>query len=200
MIGPAMASPVMLRWRRARVSTSCHTPSAPQLGMSMMPWPARTGAEGAPLRGPVHERWAAERQRSGAALSAAFFDWPYPPSRGIDAYSGEPLYDEYGQSKKAAESAAPFLLLLLPAAHARRRPVGRAAVPLRGQHGRVPPEVRRPTRSGRRSSAKSVNTIMITGDAMGRPLIEALERQPDRYDLSSLSSRQQQRGRLLPDR
>ena len=27
---------------------------------------------------------------------------------------------------------------------------------------------------------------MITGDAMGRPLIEALERSGDRYDLSSL--------------
>jgi acyl-CoA synthetase (AMP-forming)/AMP-acid ligase II len=33
---------------------------------------------------------------------------------------------------------------------------------------------------------EKVNMIMITGDAMGRPLIEALERSGDKYDLSSL--------------
>jgi acyl-CoA synthetase (AMP-forming)/AMP-acid ligase II len=33
---------------------------------------------------------------------------------------------------------------------------------------------------------EKVNMIMITGDAMGRPLIEALERSGGRYDLSSL--------------
>ena len=32
------------------------------------------------------------------------------------------------------------------------------------------------------------NVIMITGDAMGRPLIEALDEDPSRYDLSSLVS------------
>ncbi len=32
-----------------------------------------------------------------------------------------------------------------------------------------------------------VNTAMITGDAMGRPLVEALEADPDRFDLSSLA-------------
>lgn len=31
-----------------------------------------------------------------------------------------------------------------------------------------------------------VNTVMITGDAMARPLVEALEADPDRWDLSSL--------------
>ncbi len=33
---------------------------------------------------------------------------------------------------------------------------------------------------------EKVNMLMITGDAMGRPLIEALEEQPDAHDLSSL--------------
>jgi len=33
---------------------------------------------------------------------------------------------------------------------------------------------------------EGVNTVMITGDAMARPLIEALEEDPARYDLSSL--------------
>jgi acyl-CoA synthetase (AMP-forming)/AMP-acid ligase II len=33
-----------------------------------------------------------------------------------------------------------------------------------------------------------VNAMMITGDAMGRPLIEALEAEPDRWDTSSLLS------------
>jgi len=36
---------------------------------------------------------------------------------------------------------------------------------------------------------EKVNVLMITGDAMGRPLIEALEQEPSRsYDLSSLFS------------
>ncbi len=34
--------------------------------------------------------------------------------------------------------------------------------------------------------AEKVNTMMITGDAMARPLIETLEEDPDRWDLSSL--------------
>ena len=34
--------------------------------------------------------------------------------------------------------------------------------------------------------AERVNTIMITGDAMARPLIETLQQQPGRWDLSSL--------------
>ena len=35
---------------------------------------------------------------------------------------------------------------------------------------------------------EAVNSVMITGDAMGRPLIEALEAEPDRWDTSSLLS------------
>jgi 3-oxocholest-4-en-26-oate---CoA ligase len=34
--------------------------------------------------------------------------------------------------------------------------------------------------------AEKVNMVMITGDAMGKPLIEALEENRDRYDLSSM--------------
>lgn len=34
--------------------------------------------------------------------------------------------------------------------------------------------------------AEKVNMVMITGDAMGKPLIETLDRSRDRYDLSSL--------------
>jgi acyl-CoA synthetase (AMP-forming)/AMP-acid ligase II len=34
--------------------------------------------------------------------------------------------------------------------------------------------------------AEGVNAIMIAGDAMGRPMIEALEAEPDRWDTSSL--------------
>ena len=33
---------------------------------------------------------------------------------------------------------------------------------------------------------EKVNAIMITGDAMGRPLIETIEQRGDEYDLSSL--------------
>ena len=35
---------------------------------------------------------------------------------------------------------------------------------------------------------EGINSMMITGDAMGRPLIEALHAHPDRYDVSSLFS------------
>src|SRR5699024_9057586 len=34
--------------------------------------------------------------------------------------------------------------------------------------------------------AEAVSTMIITGDAMARPLVEALQAEPDRWDLSSL--------------
>ena len=45
-----------------------------------------------------------------------------------------------------------------------------------------------PDRVWRAVEAEGVNSIMITGDAMGRPLAETLEASPDTYDLSSLVS------------
>ena len=45
-----------------------------------------------------------------------------------------------------------------------------------------------PARSWDLIEQEQINAIMITGDAMGRPLIEALQAEPDRWDTSSLFS------------
>ena len=56
---------------------------------------------------------------------------------------------------------------------------------IRGTHHRAAPAVRRRTRCGRPSSSYRIATLAITGDAMARPLIEALQRAAT-YDTSSL--------------
>ena len=75
---------------------------------------------------------------------------------------------------RRARPAGPLTFLPIAPAHARRHPVGVMQLP--GQHGRARRQVRPAPGLGSWSSARRSTRMMITGDAMGRPLIEALER------------------------
>ena len=71
-------------------------------------------------------------------------------------------------------------------AHARRHPVVGDGPELRRQPDHPGRRSSTPTRSGGSSRRERVNSVMITGDAMGKPLIEALDEPGRSYDLSSL--------------
>jgi acyl-CoA synthetase (AMP-forming)/AMP-acid ligase II len=104
---------------------------------------------------------------------------------GIDAYTNERVTHDNQLAEKAAASAAPLISLCLP--------------PL--MHGAAQWSVLRfsfegntvilqrrfdPEDAWRIVERERVNNMMITGDAMGRPLIEALEAiGPDSVDISS---------------
>jgi 3-oxocholest-4-en-26-oate---CoA ligase len=108
---------------------------------------------------------------------------------GIDAYTNEPVASEHQLSEKASATETPLISLCLP--------------PL--MHGAAQWSIMRflfdgsttvlarrfdPHGSWRQVERWGVNNLMITGDAMGRPLIEALaelDDQDQRPDLSSLA-------------
>ena len=66
------------------------------------------------------------------------------------------------------------------AAHARQRAVDDVQHLLRRRHGRAVdrPPLRRRRRSGSSSTSESVNTVSLVGDAMARPLVDALKDRP----------------------
>ena len=59
---------------------------------------------------------------------------------------------------------------------------GGNTVVIQRRHGRHGPA----RHLGERSCASRCNILLIVGDAFGRPLVEHLETNPERYDLSSL--------------
>ncbi len=119
----------------------------------------------------------------------------YALGGGIDAYSGEPLDDEYGQSKKAAESAAPLVSLCCPPLMHGAAQWGTLRFLFEGNTVVFIPKF---SAEGvwRLVEREHVATLSITGDAMARPLIEWLDDNPDTYDVSSLVAVGQQRGRV----
>ena len=105
--------------------------------------------------------------------------------QGIDASTGHKVQTDDELAKKGAGRPPPVVLLNTPPLDARRRAVGHARPAGPGQHHHPDAEVRR--RGGvEHRRAEGANSVLIAGDAMGRPMIEALEAEPDRWDLSSL--------------
>ncbi len=106
---------------------------------------------------------------------------------GIDAYTNEPVADEWTLAKKAAEAQAPLRSLNLP-------PLMHGAAQwgfLRfAFEGNVSVMLRRfdPHEVWRVVERERINSLSITGDAMARPMIEALDDLggPAALDLSSL--------------
>lgn len=106
---------------------------------------------------------------------------------GIDAYTNEPVADEWTLAKKAAEAEAPLRSLNLP-------PLMHGAAQwgfLRfAFEGNVIVMLRRfdAHEVWRTVERERINSLSITGDAMARPMIEALEEMGglDSLDLSSL--------------
>ena len=119
---------------------------------------------------------------------------------GIDAVTGAQgrVRHRAGREGRRAE-AVPIVSFMLPPLMHGAAPVGHARHDVPGQHDRAHRRSSTPTRCGDASSARGVNAIMITGDAMGRPLIEALDDGPDRYDPSLAARGELERGALLAD-
>ena len=102
---------------------------------------------------------------------------------GIDFTTGERLPDEWEQIRRGTAGPGRHGPADHSAAHPRQRAVGHAAWPVLRRHGGVRAAVR-PARGLARRAAARVNVLMIIGDAMARPLIEAY--QEEEYDVSSL--------------
>ncbi|CAN5529418.1 acyl-CoA synthetase [soil metagenome] len=107
--------------------------------------------------------------------------------QGIDALSGERVPHEYFRAEQAAASPTPLIFCVIP-------PLmhGAAQIATLSQWftGSTLVLIRKFSAEGVWDvfQAEGVNSVIITGDAMAVPLIEALEAEPERWDLSQLIS------------
>ena len=107
--------------------------------------------------------------------------------QGIDALTGERVTSEYFRAEQAAASTTPLIFCVIP-------PLmhGAAQIATLSQWfiGTTLVLVRKFTPEGVWDvfHAEGVNSVLITGDAMARPLMDALEAEPERWDLSQLIS------------
>jgi 3-oxocholest-4-en-26-oate---CoA ligase len=109
---------------------------------------------------------------------------------GIDVYTNEPVASEYQLAEKAAAIETPIVSLCLPPL---MHGAAQWAVMRFLFEGGTTVLARRfdPEEAWRTIERWKVNSVMITGDAMGRPLIEALEELDaagTAVDLSSLAA------------
>lgn len=93
---------------------------------------------------------------------------------GIDAFTREPVADEWAQSKAAAGSPAPLVFLWIPPLMHGAAFCGTLMQLFQGNTNVLVPHFD-PEEVWRLIAQHRVNSLLITGDAMGRPLIEALE-------------------------
>ena len=92
---------------------------------------------------------------------------------GIDFQTGVRIEDEHQMSRLAEEAEPSVGLVLAPLMHGAAQ-WGTLGGLIRGQHLGAAPAVRRPRGVARPSSSYRIATLAITGDAMARPLIDAL--------------------------
>ncbi|MSX75265.1 MAG: AMP-binding protein, partial [Actinobacteria bacterium] len=107
--------------------------------------------------------------------------------QGIDALTGERVSSEFARAEQAAQSETPLIFCIIP-------PLmhGAAQIATLSQWflGSTLVVVRKfdPEEIWTLFAAEGVNSVLITGDAMARPLVDALDAEPDRWDLSQLVS------------
>jgi len=107
--------------------------------------------------------------------------------QGIDALTGERVASEYTRSEQAAASENPLVFCVIP-------PLmhGAAQIATLSQWflGSTLVMVRKFDAEGVWDlfESQGVNSVLLTGDAMARPLMDALDAEPDRWDLSALIS------------
>jgi acyl-CoA synthetase (AMP-forming)/AMP-acid ligase II len=107
--------------------------------------------------------------------------------QGIDALTGEKVATEYTRAEQAGASETPLIFCVIP-------PLmhGAAQIATLSQWflGSTLVLVRKFDAEGVWDlfAEERVNSVIITGDAMARPLMDALEAHPGRWDLSSLIS------------
>jgi acyl-CoA synthetase (AMP-forming)/AMP-acid ligase II len=106
---------------------------------------------------------------------------------GIDAFTRERVPDEFHHSKNAGASEGQLIFLIAPPLMHGAAQVATLMSLMQGNRLVLMPKF-----DGGEVwnlvDREKVNSILITGDAMGRPLIEALDDSPDDLDLSSLLS------------
>ncbi|UXA17493.1 acyl-CoA synthetase [Mycobacterium sp. SMC-4] len=106
---------------------------------------------------------------------------------GTDFATGEPIADEYGLAKQAAESGPMVRYPIPPMIHGATQSATWMAL-FSGQTTVLVPEFD-PDEVWRTIAEHKVNLLFFTGDAMARPLLDALLAHQDKgneYDLSSL--------------
>jgi len=104
---------------------------------------------------------------------------------GVDAYTNERVVDGHQLARKAAENEAPLVSLNIPPLMHGAAQWGALRFLFDGSTivliRRFDPDV-----VWQLVEDESISTMIITGDAMARPLIETLRADPNRWDLSSL--------------
>ncbi|WP_197375427.1 acyl-CoA synthetase [Mycolicibacterium baixiangningiae] len=106
---------------------------------------------------------------------------------GTDFATGEPIADEYGLAKQAAENAPMIRYPIPPMIHGATQSATWMAL-FAGQTVVLVPEFD-PEEVWRTCAKHKVNLLFFTGDAMARPLLDALiahQERGDEFDLSSL--------------
>ncbi len=107
--------------------------------------------------------------------------------QGIDALTGERVASEYSRAEQAAASPTGLVFCVIP-------PLmhGAAQIATLSQWflGSTLVLVRKfdPELVWSLFESEGVNSVLLTGDAMARPLMDALDAEPDRWDLSNLVS------------
>jgi acyl-CoA synthetase (AMP-forming)/AMP-acid ligase II len=105
--------------------------------------------------------------------------------QGIDALTGHKVTSDTELAEKALSNPFPITTFMLPPLMHGACQWGMLGMMFQGNTVALTPRFD-PADVWTTVERERANAIMITGDAMGRPLIEALEADPDRWDTSSL--------------
>lgn len=104
---------------------------------------------------------------------------------GVDAYTGIPVESEHTLADKARASAAPLVSMCTPPLMHGAAQWSSMRFLFEGNTVVLVPKFD-PEEVWAAVERNKVQNITITGDAMGRPLIETLEANPNRWDVSSV--------------
>lgn len=109
----------------------------------------------------------------------------YALGGGVDAYTNERITDGHALADKAVANEAPMVSLSTPPLMHGAAQWASLRFLFEGNTVVLVPRFD-PEAIFSVIEAEQVTTMMITGDAMARPLLDTLQAQPDRWDLSSL--------------
>lgn len=105
--------------------------------------------------------------------------------QGIDAVTGERVTSDHQMAEKAAAQENPLKFLVIPPMMHGAAQWGAMGQMLQGNTVYLLPKFSAEA-AWQVVSDEGINTMIITGDAMGRPMIEHLLEDPSRYDTSQL--------------
>src|SRR5579885_3585297 len=105
--------------------------------------------------------------------------------QGIDALTGHKVESDIELAEKGLNNPFPIVTFMLPPLMHGACQWGMLGMLFQGNTVMLTPKFD-PHVVWAAVEREKANSLMITGDAMGRPLIEALEEDPGRYDTSSI--------------